>query len=136
MLPRLVIALALLVAGAHASAQTYPNRPVRIIVAFAPGTTSDIIGRIFAEKLTQSMGQTFIVENRTGAGGTIGAEAAAKSPPDGYTLFLAGVATHGINPNLRKKLPYDAIKDFAAVSMIPSAPVLVAVHTSLPANSV
>src|SRR5688572_27033302 len=92
MLPRIVFALALFLAGVHASAQTYPNRPVRLIVAFAPGTTSDIVGRIFAEKLTQAMGQTFVVENRTGAGGTIGAEAVARAPADGYTLLVSTAA--------------------------------------------
>src|SRR5688500_16629093 len=103
MLVRLIVTLALLVAGVHASAQTYPNRPVRLVVAFAPGTTSDIIGRIFAEKLTQSMGQTFVVDNRTGAGGTIGAEVVARAAPDGYTLLVSTAAlpvTAHVYPNL------------------------------------
>jgi tripartite-type tricarboxylate transporter receptor subunit TctC len=83
MLARVLLSLALLAGTAQALAQTYPNRPVRVIVAFAPGTTSDIIGRMFAERLSQSMGQPFVVENRTGAGGTIGAEAVARAPADG-----------------------------------------------------
>jgi len=105
-------------------------------VPFPPGGGNDTIARLVGQKLSAALGQQVIVDNRPGAGGTIGAEAAAKSPADGYTMFLAGVATHGINPNLRRKLPYDAIKDFQAVSLIASAPLLVVVHPSLPAKSV
>jgi len=115
---------------------TYPVKPIRWIVPFPPGGGNDTIARLVGQKLSAALGQQVIVDNRPGAGGTIGAEAAAKSPADGYTMFLAGVATHGINPNLRKKLPYDAIKDFHAVSLIASAPLLVVVHPSLPTKSV
>ena len=121
---------------AAALAQSYPAKPIRFIVPFPPGGGNDTIARLVAQKLSVALGQQVIVDNRPGAGGTIGAEAAARSPGDGYTLFLAGVATHGINPNLRKKLPYDALKDFEAVSLIASAPLLVVVHPSLPAKSV
>ena len=131
-----VAALLAACASTAAVAQTYPLKTIRWIVPFPPGGGNDTIARLVAQKLTASIGQQVIVDNRPGAGGTIGAEAAAKSPGDGYTLFLAGVATHGINPNLRKKLPYDAIKDFHAVSLIASAPLLVVVHPSLPARSV
>jgi tripartite-type tricarboxylate transporter receptor subunit TctC len=123
-------------ASTAAVAQTYPAKPIRWIVPFPPGGGNDTIARLVGQKLSAALGQQVIVDNRPGAGGTIGAEAAAKSPGDGYTIFLAGVATHGINPNLRKKLPYDAIKDFQAVSLIASAPLLVVVHPSLPAKSV
>ena len=119
-----------------ALAQTYPAKPIRWIVPFPPGGGNDTIARLVGQKLSAALGQQVIVDNRPGAGGTIGAEAAARSPADGYTMFLAGVATHGINPNLRRKLPYDAIKDFQAVSLIASAPLLVVVHPSLPAKSV
>jgi tripartite-type tricarboxylate transporter receptor subunit TctC len=119
-----------------ASAQTYPAKPIRFIVPFTPGGGNDTIARLIGAKLTAATGQQVIIDNRPGAGGAIGAEAAAKSPADGYTIFLAGVATHGINPNLRKKLPYDPIKDFDAVSLIASAPLLVVVHPSLPVKSV
>jgi tripartite-type tricarboxylate transporter receptor subunit TctC len=115
MLARVLLSLALLAGTAQALAQTYPNRPVRVIVAFAPGTTSDIIGRMFAERLSQSMGQPFVVENRTGAGGTIGAEAVARAPPDGYTLLDRRAAGQ------RARLPqsrYDTAKDFASVTVI------------------
>ena len=117
-------------------AQAWPAKPVRFIVPFPPGGGNDTIARLMAQKLSAPLGQQVIVDNRPGAGGTIGAEAAARAPADGYTMFLAGVATHGINPNLRKKLPYDALKEFEAVSLIASAPLLVVVHPSLPVKSV
>jgi tripartite-type tricarboxylate transporter receptor subunit TctC len=119
-----------------ALAQNYPSKPVRFIVPFPPGGGNDTIARLVAQKLSSALGQQVVVDNRPGAGGTIGAEAAARAPADGHAMFLAGVATHGINPNLRKKLPYDALKDFDAVSLIASAPLLVVVHPSLPVKSV
>jgi tripartite-type tricarboxylate transporter receptor subunit TctC len=131
----LCLALSLLV-GAPLFAQTYPSKPIRFIVPFPPGGGNDTIARLIGQKLTAATAQQVIVDNRPGAGGTIGAEAAAKSAADGYTMFLAGVATHGINPNLRKKLSYDPVKDFDAVSLIASAPLLVVVHPSLPVRSV
>jgi tripartite-type tricarboxylate transporter receptor subunit TctC len=91
---------------------------------------------LVAQKLGGCLRQQVIVDNRPGAGGNVGAEAAARAPGDGYTMFLAGVASHGINPNLRKKLPYEPIRDFDAVSLIASAPLLVLVHPSLPVKSV
>ena len=124
------------VAAPAAFAQTYPAKPVRFIVPFPPGGGNDTIARLVAQKLAATLGQQVIVDNRPGAGGTIGAEAAARSPADGYTMFLAGVASHGINPNIRRKLPYDALKDFDAVSLIASAPLLVVVHPSLPVKTV
>lgn len=135
MLSRLLIVLALLGAVVHASAQTYPNRPVRIIVAFAPGTTSDIVGRIFAEKLTQAMGQTFIVDNRTGAGGTIGAEAVAKAPPDGYTL-LVSTAALPVSAHVFPNLKYDTARDFASITVISHSPLLLAANLSFPPRTV
>jgi len=117
-------------------AQSYPAKPIRFIVPFPPGGGNDTLARLIGQKLTAATGQQVIIDNRPGAGGAIGAEAAAKSAADGYTIFLAGVATHGINPNLRKKLAYDPVKDFDAVSLIASAPLLVVVHPSLPVKSV
>ena len=119
-----------------AAAQAYPVKPVRIVVGFTPGGGNDVISRLVAAKLTTAFGRQFVVENRPGAGGMIGAELVAKAPPDGYTLFLAGVATHGINPNLQKNVPYDAVRDFDPVCLMASAPALLAVHPSLPARSV
>jgi tripartite-type tricarboxylate transporter receptor subunit TctC len=135
MLPRTVFALALLLTGAHASAQTYPSRPVRLIVAFAPGTTSDIIGRIFAEKLTQAMGQTFVVENRTGAGGTIGADAVARAAADGYTL-LVSTAALPVSAHVYPNLKYDTGRDFASITVISHSPLLLASNLSFPPRTV
>lgn len=135
MLPRIVFALALLLPGVHAPAQTYPNKPVRLIVAFAPGTTSDIIGRIVAEKLTQSMGQTFIVDNRTGAGGTIGAEAAARATPDGYTLFVSTAALP-VTAHVYPALKYETGRDFASITVISHSPLLLASNLSFPPRTV
>ena len=117
-------------------AQSYPTKPIRFIVPFPPGGGNDTIARQVGQKLSAVFGQQVLVDNRPGAGGVIGAELAAKSPPDGYTLFLAGVASHGINPNLRRNLPYDPVRDFDAVSLIASAPLLVVVHPALPVKSI
>ena len=118
-----------------AVAQEYPVRPVRLVVAFAPGTTSDIIGRMIAEKLTRQMGQPFVVENRTGAGGTIGAEFVAKAEPDGYTLLVSTAAlpvSAHVYPNLR----YDTAKDFASVTVISQSPLLLAANIDFPPKNV
>jgi tripartite-type tricarboxylate transporter receptor subunit TctC len=135
---RLVLILALTAAGAAHAQQTpgWPAKSIRFIVPFTPGGGNDTIARLIGQKLTGVIGQQVIIDNRPGAGGTIGAEAAARAAPDGHTMFLAGVATHGINPNLRKKLPYDPVKDFEPVSLIAQAPLLVVVHPSLPVKSV
>jgi len=132
----IAFAAAALLGGLHsAQAQNWPTKPIRFIVPFTPGGGNDTIARLVGQKLSAALGQQVIVDNRAGAGGTIGAEAAARSAPDGYTMFLAGVATHGINPNLRSKLPYDPIKDFQPVSLIASAPLIVVVHPSLPVRN-
>jgi tripartite-type tricarboxylate transporter receptor subunit TctC len=133
---RILLAALALVACGGAAAQAYPAKSVRIVVAFTPGGGNDVISRLVANKLTAAYNRQFVVENRPGAGGMIGAEIVAKSPPDGYTLFLAGVATHAVNPNLRKNVPYDAVKDFDPISLMGSAPSLLAVHPSMPAHSV
>lgn len=130
------LACAFIASASITHAQSYPAKPIRFIVPFPPGGGNDTIARQIGQKLSTAFGQQVLVDNRPGAGGAIGAELAAKAAPDGYTLFLAGVATHGINPNLREKLPYDPIKDFDAVSLIASAPLLVVVHPSLPVKSV
>jgi len=117
------------------SASTYPSRPVRIVAAFAPGTTSDIIGRLVAERLTQSLGQPFMVENRTGAGGTIASEWVARSAPDGYTLLMS-TAAMPISANLYPDLKFDTAKDFAAITLISTSPLALAAGPSLPAKTV
>lgn len=117
-------------------AQAYPAKPIRFIVPFPPGGGNDLIARELAQHVTEPLGQPVIVENRPGASTLIGTEAAAKSLPDGYTLFMGNNSTLTINPNLYKKLPYDAIRDFAPLSLLASAPFLLLAHPSLPAHSV
>ncbi len=128
--------LAISTAMAAEPASAYPSRAIRFIVPFPPGGGNDTLARMIGQQLGATLRQQILVDNRPGAGGTIGAQAAASAPADGYNIFLAGVATHGINPNLRKRLPYDALKDFSPVSLIASAPLLVVVHPSLPVRSV
>src|SRR5438132_3470404 len=125
------IALVLLLASS-AFAQPYPTRPVKLIVPFPPGGNTDIVGRLLAQKLSDSFGQQVYVENRGGAGGTIGAEAAAKSPNDGYTLFFATTGTLASAPSMQPNLRYDPIKDFAPITTLANAPVVVIVAASLP----
>ncbi len=132
---RLIFACAGLALAVTAAAQDYPSRPIRFIVPFPPGGGNDTIARTIGQKLTEAYGQQVVVDNRAGAGGIIGAETAARSVPDGYTLFLGGVASHGINPNLHAKLGYDPVKDYAPVSLIASAPLILVVHPSVRANT-
>jgi tripartite-type tricarboxylate transporter receptor subunit TctC len=118
-----------------AFAQSYPKSTVRVVVPFPPGGGVDTAGRIMAQKLTENIGQSFIVDNRGGANGNIGTEAVAKSPNDGMTLLFTG-AGFSSNPSLYKKIPYDAIKDFEPISMMAFGPNILVVHPSLPVNSV
>jgi tripartite-type tricarboxylate transporter receptor subunit TctC len=119
-----------------ADAQTYPAKPIRLIVPFAPGGATDTFSRSLANELTQTLGQTVIVENRPGAGTTIGADVVAKAPPDGYTLLFTDLSTHTITGSLYAKLPYDPLKSFAPVAAANSSPLLLVVHPSVPAKSV
>ena len=118
------------------SAQSFPTKPVRVVVPFAAGGTTDIVTRILAQRLTESWGQQLIVDNRAGAGGNIGSEIIATSPPDGYSILMATVATHGINASLYKKIPYDPIKDFAPITLVASTPSVLMLNPSVAANSV
>lgn len=129
-----VTLLAVLAAGAHA--QSYPARAVRIVVPYAPGGPVDIVARITAQKLTEALGQQFIVDNRTGAGGNIALELVARSAPDGYTLLMGSNGTNAINPSLYSKMPIDTEKDLTAVSMVASSALILVVHPSLPAANV
>lgn len=119
-----------------AMAQIYPNKPVRMVIAFPPGGSTDIVGRIVAQKMGERLGQQVTVENRGGAGGSIGTEAVAKSAPDGYTITLATTSTHVVAPAAYPKLGYDAVKDFAAVSLVAVTPYMLVVHPSFPAKTV
>jgi len=121
--------------AAFAAAQTYPSRPVRIVIPLSPGGTTDVPGRIIAQKLSETLGQQFFVENRAGAGGTIGTDYVAKSKPDGYTLLLTA-SPFVITPHVYKNMPYDALADFAPVIRIASGGSVLVVHPSLGVNSV
>src|SRR5467141_1695821 len=116
-------------------AQDYPSKPVRMVVPFSPGGSTDVLARIVGQKLTERSGQPVIIENHAGAGGNIGAEQVARSAPDGYTLLLGGVP-HAISASLYSKLPYDLAQDLAAIAEIASFPSAIVLHPSLPANSV
>ena len=129
-------AVVLAIASGVAVAQAYPVKPVRMVVPFPAGGATDIVGRLIALKLSESWGQQVIVDNRGGAGGTIGSDLAAKSAPDGYTLLIGTSSTHAIAPSLYSKLPYDPVRDFASVTLVASATILLAVHPSLPAKTV
>jgi tripartite-type tricarboxylate transporter receptor subunit TctC len=119
-----------------AHAQDFPNRPIRMVVGYGAGGTTDILARVIAEKLGTQLGQTVVVENRTGAAGGIAAAAVARAPADGYTLFMGTVASHGINPALYKKLDYDPVGDFSPVSMVAAIPLVLVVNNKLPVSSV
>ncbi len=124
------------IATASVSAQSFPNKPIRLIVPWPAGGGADIIGRTLAVKLGDAFGQQIVVDNRAGAAGIIGTEAAARAAPDGYTIYQGNTATLGINPALHAKLPYDAIKDFAPISLINTGTLIVVVHPSLPVTNV
>jgi tripartite-type tricarboxylate transporter receptor subunit TctC len=132
---RLATAAALCATSVCAQAQDYPSRPIRMIVAFAPGGAPDIIGRIVAQRLNEKVGQPVIVDNRPGATGNIGAEIVARATPDGYTLFLATLSV-AISPSFYRKLAFDPVTSFAPIGMVASVPLLLVVPPSLPAKSV
>ena len=118
------------------AAQTYPARPVRFIVPFAPGGGTDLLARMLALRLHESLGQPVVVDNRAGAGGVIGADIAAKAPPDGYTMVLGSPGPLTINPNLLARMPYDTLRDFAPIALATISPFMLVLHPSVPAGSV
>jgi tripartite-type tricarboxylate transporter receptor subunit TctC len=118
-------------AGVHAQAQAWPAKPVRIVVPFAPGGTTDILARAMAPELSKAFGQTFFVDNKAGAGGNLGADIVAKSANDGYTLLMGTVGTHGINRALYNKLPFDPIKDFAPITVVAGVPNVMVVNAEV-----
>jgi tripartite-type tricarboxylate transporter receptor subunit TctC len=124
-----------LFASALAAAQ-YPNKPIKIVVPFTAGGTTDILARAVGAELQKTFNQTVVVENKPGAGGNIGADSVAKSTPDGYTLLMGTVGTHGINVTLYPKMPYDAVKDFAPVSLVAGVPNVLVAAPTFPANTV
>jgi tripartite-type tricarboxylate transporter receptor subunit TctC len=133
--PMMALCLSTAMNGMAYAAAPYPNRPIKVIVPFTPGGPTDFACRLAAQKLTESIGQSVVVDNRAGAGGIIGAQAAAQSPNDGYTLFCASTSTMAIAPAMHDKLGYDPIKSFAAVSMIAKSPMVLAVSPKLKVNT-
>src|SRR6188508_623356 len=128
--------LAMAGSGADALAQEWPAKPIRFIAPNLPGGPTDILARLIGQKLAETLGQPVVIENRAGAAGNIGTEAAAKSPPDGYTLVTGNNATFGANVSLYKRLGFDPVKDFAPVIFVATQPNILVVHPSLPANNV
>jgi tripartite-type tricarboxylate transporter receptor subunit TctC len=138
-LPKYTVAVFLLLASffsiSAANAQPYPNKPVTLIAGFPPGGSADLLARLIAQKLSGTFGQTFIVENRVGAGGTIGASAVAKASPDGYTLFLGSTATQSIAPSIYKNLPYQSPQNFQPITMVAQIPVALVVNPDVKATT-
>jgi tripartite-type tricarboxylate transporter receptor subunit TctC len=135
---RCIFGLALAAVGSEGAAQTsrFPDRPIRMVVGFSAGGGTDVIARILAQKLSETLGQSVVVENRTGASGLIGGEAVAKSAPDGYTIMMGSQTTFAVAPTLYRKSTLDPAKDFAGVAMAGISPLVLVVHPSLPAHSV
>ena len=128
------LALIVLFAAGSSFGQGFPSKPVALIVPFPPGGSTDIVGRIVAEGMSKTLGQPVVVENRGGAGGAIGAKATADAAPDGYTIGVATVSTHVVNPLVKSDLRYDALKDFAFISQIAAVPDVLAVYPGVPAR--
>jgi tripartite-type tricarboxylate transporter receptor subunit TctC len=130
------IAFAAAVFGGQAIAQNYPSRPITLVVPFPAGSTTDLVGRILSDELSRSLGQNVVIDNRGGAGGSVGSEAVARAAPDGYTLLMGTIGTHSINPAVYAKINYDPIADFAPIIQFGTAPNVLVVHPSLPVKSV
>lgn len=128
-------AVGLALTAAEAAAQSFPSHPVKLVVPFPPGGSLDNVGRLIAQKLSDMWGQSVVVENKPGAGGNIGADFVAKSPPDGYTVVMGALSTHAVNPSLYPSMPYDARKDFIPISLVAITPNVLVVNASLPVNS-
>jgi tripartite-type tricarboxylate transporter receptor subunit TctC len=127
-----LVAVALLLGGPQALAQSWPAKPVRIIVPFAPGGTADTLGRLVSQKLSETLKENFVIENRGGAGGVIGSDLVAKAAPDGYTLLVSGVASHCIAPALSKSFPFDPLRDFTHIALFGGPPGVLVVNPGLP----
>jgi tripartite-type tricarboxylate transporter receptor subunit TctC len=136
LLSMILVALGLCGSGDPALAQAYPNRTITLVVPFPPGGSTSIVGRVVADKMSELLGQSIVVDNRAGAGGTVGTKAVTKSDPDGYTLLLGYTGTLAIGPSLYRNAGYDPRKDFAAIGMIGNAPSSLVVHPSFPAKTV
>ena len=130
------VAVLVLACGGANAQDRYPSKPVRMVVSFSAGGPTDTVARVMSARMAELLGQQFVVENRVGAGGNIGADMVAKSPADGYTLLMATVSTHAINPGLYKKMPYDPVRDFAPLGRVGVTPTLLGVHPSVPATDI
>lgn len=128
------LGFATVVTAAHG--QAYPSKPIRFVVPFAPGGSTDLLARFLAQQLTTALGQTLVVDNRAGAGGVVGAEMAARAPADGYTIVLGSAGPLTINPNIRDKIPYDTLRDFAPITLATVSPFTLVVYPSSPAKNV
>jgi tripartite-type tricarboxylate transporter receptor subunit TctC len=131
---KLALTLALAAAATAAQAQSYPTKPIRLIIPFAPGGTTDIVGRGAADQMSRILGQPVVVENRAGGGGSIGADAIAKAAPDGYTIGISTVSTMAVNPACNPKLSYDPIKDFKPITNLANVANVIAVNPNFPAK--
>ncbi len=131
-----LVSFAFALSASVTNAQNYPTKPMRMVVPFAPSGPTDLLARLLAQKMGESMGQQVVVDNRGGAGGTIGSENVARSAPDGYTMLLGHIGIYAVNPTLYPKLQYDVIKDFAPVSLVADIPYGMVVHPSLPVKNV
>lgn len=133
------LACAIVLAAAatpQATAQSFPSRPVKLVIPFPPGGSLDNVGRLIAQKLSETWGQQVVIENKPGAGGNIGADSVAKSPSDGYTVVMGALSTHAVNPSLYAKMPYDAARDFAPISLVAITPNVLIVNAATPVHSV
>jgi tripartite-type tricarboxylate transporter receptor subunit TctC len=133
--PALALGLALAVSASSSLAQAYPTRPIRLVIPFAPGGFTDVVGRILGQKLSVALGQQFVLDNKPGAGSTIGADIVAKAPPDGYTLLMVS-STHVISPWVYKSLPFDPVKSFTPIGRLVDSPYVLLVHPKVPAKNV
>ncbi len=131
----LALASVLALSATEAAAQAFPSRPVKLVIPFPPGGSLDNVGRLIAQKLSETWGQSVVVENKPGAGGNIGADFVAKSTPDGYTVVMGALSTHAVNPSLYPSMPYDARRDFIPISLVAITPNVLVVNASLPVNS-
>lgn len=133
---KLLLAILACALSAAAQAQAWPNKPIKYIVNFAPGGTTDILARLISPKLADALGQPVVVENKPGQAGSVGAAEVARAPADGYTIGAGTISSHAINVSLYSKLPYDALKDFQPITMLATLPNMLVIHPSIPANNV
>jgi tripartite-type tricarboxylate transporter receptor subunit TctC len=129
---RTLLALPLLALPGAARAQAWPARPVRIVVPFPPGGTTDVVARLVSQRLGTTLGQSVVIENRAGAGGTVGSDVVAKAPPDGYMLVVSNIASHGVGPSVYRSMPYDSVRDFSHIALMAEVPSVLCVNAASP----